>query len=114
MSDKTLSVWNPVKTDRFLVGAPHYPEHVDESYWERDAERMAKAGFNVVRMAEFAWHILEPKLGAFDFDLFDRAISLLGRYGIDTIMPASSISKSRTAKFRGVIRKPDVTFAEAS
>ncbi|QND42652.1 hypothetical protein HB770_15825 [Rhizobium leguminosarum bv. viciae] len=45
MSDKTanLSVWNSVKTDRFLVGAPHYPEHVDESYWERDAERMAKA-----------------------------------------------------------------------
>ncbi|MGO6905482.1 beta-galactosidase, partial [Rhizobium ruizarguesonis] len=88
MSDKTasLSVWNPVKTDRFLVGAPHYPEHVDESYWERDAERMAKAGFNVVRMAEFAWHILEPKLGTFDFDLFDRAIAMLGRYGIDTIM----------------------------
>ncbi|MGR9393965.1 beta-galactosidase [Rhizobium leguminosarum] len=88
MSDKTasLSVWNSVKTDRFLVGAPHYPEHVDESYWERDAERMAKAGFNVVRMAEFAWHILEPKLGTFDFDLFDRAIAMLGRYGIDTIM----------------------------
>ncbi|GGA83230.1 hypothetical protein GCM10011491_08350 [Brucella endophytica] len=82
----TISAWNPVKTSRFLVGVPHYPEHVDESYWERDAERMAKAGFNVVRMAEFAWHILEPELGSFDFDLFDRAIAMLGRYGIDTIL----------------------------
>lgn len=89
MSDNksaTISAWNPVKTDRFLVGAPHYPEHVDESYWERDAERMAKAGFNVVRMAEFAWHILEPELGRFEFDLFDRAIAILGKHGIDTIM----------------------------
>jgi hypothetical protein len=49
------SAWRPVDLDRFLVGAPHYPEHVDESYWERDAARMAVAGFNVVRMGEFAW-----------------------------------------------------------
>ena len=38
-----LSVWRPIATDTFLVGAPHYPEHVDESCWERDAERMASA-----------------------------------------------------------------------
>ena len=41
-----LSVWRPIATDTFLVGAPHYPEHVDESYWQRDADRMAAAGFN--------------------------------------------------------------------
>ena len=38
-----LSVWRPISTDTFLVGAPHYPEHVDESYWQRDADRMAAA-----------------------------------------------------------------------
>ena len=52
-----LSVWRPIATDTFLVGTPHYPEHVDESYWQRDADRMAAAGFNAVRLAEFAWHI---------------------------------------------------------
>jgi beta-galactosidase len=81
-----LSVWRTIKTERFLVGAPHYPEHVDESYWERDAQRMAQAGFNVVRLGEFAWHIFEPKEGVFDFALFDRAIVVLGRHGISTIM----------------------------
>ena len=75
-----LSVWRPIATDTFLVGAPHYPEHVDESYWQRDADRMAAAGFNTVRLAEFAWHILEPHEGTFDFDLFDRAIDVqIGR-----------------------------------
>ncbi|MDE1997214.1 MAG: beta-galactosidase, partial [Rhizobiaceae bacterium] len=77
-----LSAWRTIKTDRFLVGAPHYPEHVDESYWERDAKRMAEAGFNVVRLGEFAWHIFEPRLGTYDFDLFDRAIAVLARHGI--------------------------------
>ena len=68
-----LSVWRPIATDTFLVGAPHYPEHVDESYWQRDAERMAAAGFNATRLGEFAWHIFEAREGVFDFDLFDRA-----------------------------------------
>jgi beta-galactosidase len=81
-----LSVWRPIDTDRFLVGVPHYPEHVDESYWERDARRMAEAGFNTVRLGEFAWHIFEPREGVFDFDLFDRAIEVLGRHGIDVVM----------------------------
>ena len=36
-----LSVWRPIATDTFLVGTPHYPEHVDESYWQRDVDRMA-------------------------------------------------------------------------
>ena len=74
-----LSVWRPISTDTFLIGAPHYPEHVDESYWQRDADRMAAAGFNTVRLAEFAWHIFEPHEGTFDFDLFDRAIASAGQ-----------------------------------
>lgn len=81
-----LSVWRPINIDRFLVGVPHYPEHVDDSYWDRDAERMAAAGFNVVRMGEFAWHIWEPQLGHFDFSLFDKAIESLGKQGIRTIL----------------------------
>jgi beta-galactosidase len=85
-STSKLSAWRTIDTDRFLVGVPHYPEHVDESYWQRDAERMAEAGFNVVRMGEFAWHLFEPRQGEFNFDLFDRAIAQLGRHGVSTIM----------------------------
>ncbi|MCW1920298.1 beta-galactosidase [Rhodobacter sp. KR11] len=86
MARNPLSVWRPLSLDRFLLGAPHYPEHVDESYWVRDAERMAKAGVNTVRMGEFAWHLWEPREGLFDFDLFDRAIAVLADHGINTIL----------------------------
>ena len=101
-----ISVWRPIQTDTFLLGAPHYPEHVDESYWERDAERMAAAGFNATRLGEFAWHIFEPREGTFDFDLFDRAIEVLGRYGIETIMctPTATPPRWLTASYPEVLR----------
>jgi beta-galactosidase len=105
-SSAPISVWRPIDTKTFLLGAPHYPEHVDESYWSRDAERMAAAGFNTVRMGEFAWHIFEPREGQFDFELFDRAIAGLGRHGIKTIMctPTATPPRWLTAHYPEVLR----------
>ena len=85
-SPAPLSVWRTLNHDGFILGAPHYPEHVDESFWERDAERLAAAGANTVRIGEFAWHLWEPYEGQFEFDLFDRAIQVLARHGIKTIL----------------------------
>ena len=101
-----LSVWRPIKTEQFLVGVPHYPEHVEESVWERDAQRMAQAGFNTVRLGEFAWHIFEPREGVFDFDLFDRAIDGLARHGLKTILctPTATPPRWLTQRYPEVLR----------
>jgi beta-galactosidase len=103
---KPLSVWRPLNLDDFLLGVPHYPEHVDQSYWARDAERMAAAGFNTVRMAEFAWHILEPHEDHFDFALFDKAIDILGQHGIKTILctPTATPPRWMTARYPEILR----------
>ena len=37
------------------VGVDYYPEHWPTETWEDTAKAMQKAGFNVVRLAEFAW-----------------------------------------------------------
>ena len=58
-------------------GADYYPEHWPESRWPEDVRLMKEAGFNVVRLAEFAWAKLEPSQGQFDFGWLDRAIDLL-------------------------------------
>jgi beta-galactosidase len=101
-----LSVWRPLNLDDFLLGVPHYPEHVDERHWKRDAERMAAAGFNVVRLGEFAWHLMEPREGHFDFSLFDRAIDVLAAEGIKTIFctPTATPPRWLTATYPEVLR----------
>ncbi|MGI6497143.1 MAG: beta-galactosidase [Kiritimatiellia bacterium] len=68
------------------IGADYYPEHWDRRRWRKDAELMQKAGFNVVRMAEFAWVFLEPEEGRFEFDWLDEAIGVLHARGISTIL----------------------------
>jgi beta-galactosidase len=101
-----ISVWRTMPVDRFMVGAPHYPEHVSRDYWDRDAVRMAAAGFNTVRMAEFAWHLMEPREGVFDFSLFDDAIAGLARQGINTILctPTATPPRWLTTHYPEVLR----------
>ncbi len=76
----------PANVDRFWFGAPYYPEHWDSKTREKDSERMAAAGFNIVRMAEFAWDLMEPKEGKFDFSFFDDIIERFGRKGIMSML----------------------------
>ena len=66
----------------FYFGVDYYPEHWPESRWEIDAQMMQEAGFNVARLAEFAWSVLEPRDGEFDFGWLDRAIAVLAQHGI--------------------------------
>ncbi len=67
-------------------GAAYYPEHWPRERWETDARMMQEAGFNMVRMGEFAWTLFEPRLGEFDFAWLDESIALLGAHGIDTLL----------------------------
>ncbi|HQE93799.1 MAG TPA: beta-galactosidase [Anaerolineae bacterium] len=83
---RTLSHKNPTNLQTFYYGAPYYPEHWDAATREKDPEWMAAAGFNVVRMAEFAWDRMEPREGEFDFALFDATLARLGEQGIAAIL----------------------------
>ena len=66
-------------------GVDWYPEQWDEARWKRDAERMAGYGFTCARVMEFAWTIVEPEPGRFDFSLFDRAVATLAEAGLKEI-----------------------------
>jgi len=68
------------------IGVDYYPEHWPRERWDEDARLMKEAGFNVVRLAEFSWVLLEPEEGRFDFAWLDEAIGLLGRHGIKVVL----------------------------
>lgn len=75
-----------------LFGADYYPEHWPEERWEEDARLMQEAGFNIVRMAEFAWAKMEPFEGDFQFDWLQRAMDILNRHGIKSIIGTPTAS----------------------
>jgi beta-galactosidase len=77
-------------------GTDYYPEHwvypfagtpeQPESRWERDAEMMAAAGINVVRMGEFAWGLYEPEEGRYDFSWMLRAMDVMAKAEIKVML----------------------------
>jgi len=68
------------------IGADYYPEHWPRERWATDAKLMKEAGFNVTRVAEFAWSKLEPVEGTFDFSWLEDAIKLLGEHGVQVLL----------------------------
>lgn len=67
-------------------GADYYPEHWPEERWETDAKLMQEAGFNTVRLAEFAWVKMEPAKGKFDFSWLEKVIGILGEREIGVVL----------------------------
>jgi beta-galactosidase len=76
----------------FHFGVDYYPEHWPEDRWPEDARLMAEAGFNVVRLAEFAWAKMEPQEGQYDFDWLDRAIAILASHDIRVVLGTPTAS----------------------
>ena len=99
MTSNTHSHKRPADVPTFLYGTTYYPEHWDAETRELDGERMAEAGFNCVRMAEFAWDRMEPEEGTYQFDLFDRTIAKLGDRGISTILGTPTATPPRWLTF---------------
>ncbi len=69
-----------------MFGVAYYPEHWPRRRWKSDALLMKRAGFKVVRLAEFAWEKIEPDDGVFDFSWLDDVVELLGAEGIDVVL----------------------------
>lgn len=76
--------------DLTLTGAYYYPEHWDESQWERDFKQMHELGFEFTHFAEFAWAQLEPEEGKYDFAWLDKAVALAAKYDLKVIMCTST------------------------
>jgi beta-galactosidase len=69
-----------------LWGVDYYPEQWPPDLIEPDARKMRKFGVTAVRMMEFAWALIEPEEGRFDFSFFDQAIDVLARHDIQIVL----------------------------
>ncbi len=73
-----------------FLGCAYYPEDWDKSDQAYDIEMMKKAGIKCVRIAEFAWHDMEPSPGDYRFDWLHRVIDRLADNGISVMLGTPS------------------------
>lgn len=100
---------SPTPLSTFLCGSSYYPEHWDANIRAQDPALFRAAGWNVIRMAEFAWDLMEPVEGHFDFSLFDETIQKFGELGIRTILctPTAAPPRWLTKNYPEVLREDD-------
>ncbi|MBQ0078794.1 MAG: beta-galactosidase [Eubacterium sp.] len=68
------------------LGVDYYPEQWDASLLDQDLDTIVELGCNVIRIAEFSWHLMEKKEGEYDFSFFDNVIEHAKAKGLKVIM----------------------------
>lgn len=92
------------------LGVCYYPEQWDESLWADDARRMAEMGLSTVRIAEFAWGLIEPRPGHFEWGWLDRAIETLAAAGLEVVLGTPTAAPPRWL----VERHPEILAVDAA
>lgn len=69
-----------------LLGVDYYPEQWDPALMDADMDAIRELGGNAIRIAEFAWHLMEPAEGQYDFFFFDHVIALAREKGLRIIL----------------------------
>ncbi|MEM9325870.1 MAG: beta-galactosidase [Bacteroidota bacterium] len=72
--------------ERLYFGVAYYPEAWEMETVDEDIVWMKKANINVVRMSEFAWSLMEPEEGQYDFGWLHEVIEQLHASDIDVIL----------------------------
>lgn len=68
------------------LGVDYYPEQWDISMIDADMDNILELGCNVIRIAEFSWHLMEKQEGQYDFSFFDHVIAKAKEKGLKVIM----------------------------
>lgn len=70
------------------IGVDYYPEHwthLGDAMMDSDMTRMRDNGMNIIRIGEFAWHLMEKADGQFDFSFFDDVIARAKKHGLSVM-----------------------------
>jgi len=68
------------------VGVYYYPEQWNRNLWDRDLKHIADMGYDFTHFAEFAWTMMEPTEGEFDFKWLDEALEIAAKNNLKVVM----------------------------
>jgi beta-galactosidase len=72
--------------DMMRIGVYYYPEAWPPEQWPRDIANIRKLNLEFVHMGEFAWAIMEPQEGHFDFDWLEKNVKLCADQGLKVVL----------------------------
>lgn len=86
-------------------GGDYNPEQWSEEIWAEDIRLMRRARVNIVTLGVFAWALLEPEDGVFQFDWLDHIVGMLYEAGIAVDMATATATPPRwlTSKYPEVL-----------
>ncbi|NLF05434.1 MAG: beta-galactosidase [Actinomycetales bacterium] len=86
----TGSTW--ARPTGIAFGGDYNPEQWPRETWREDVALMREAGVTLVSVGIFAWAMLEPAEGEYDFEWLDELLDLLHAHGIavDLATPTAS------------------------
>lgn len=73
-------------------GGDYNPEQWSEDVWLDDAQKMKKAGVNLVSVGIFSWAVLEPEEGVFEFEWLDKVLDILHNHGVGVCLATATAS----------------------
>ena len=73
-------------------GGDYAPEQWPEEVWAQDVRLMREAGVNLVTVGVFAWALLEPVEGRYEFGWLDRVLDLLDGAAIKVDLATATAS----------------------
>lgn len=77
------------------LGVCYYPEHWPKDIWRDDARRMKELGLTYIRIGEFAWSLMEPEEGHYDFAWLDESIEILSDAGLKIVLGTPTATPPR-------------------
>lgn len=83
------------KENKIWLGGDYNPEQWPEHIWEEDIRLMQKAKVNIVTLGVFAWALIEPENGVFDFTWLDNIVDKLYQGGIAVDMATVTATPPR-------------------
>jgi len=91
------------------LGVDYYPEHWDRDLMDEDMSRMRDMGANIIRIGEFAWHLMEKSEGNYDFSFFDTVIRKADEHGLKVMFgtPTATFPAWLAAKHPSILSKDE-------
>ena len=94
---------------KMYLGVDYYPEHWEGHMLEQDLERIRNMGANIIRIGEFAWHLMESSEGSYDFSFFDNVIQRAKEYDLKVMFgtPTATFPAWLAKKHQSVLSKDE-------